>query len=175
VYFRPTPLQALAGSTPRPSATSPTPRAASPAARVDDESAGAGSPVTSGVTGGLKDALLAEIRTGKSFFYNMVVAQAQSIEVGGDRVTFTFLPTHKTLREQFDQTRPWLEAAAERIAGRKITVVAVQAATAAAASAAEPAPAAPAARDLKAQALSSTTVQAVLDVFPAEIRDVEEL
>jgi hypothetical protein len=31
------------------------------------------------------------------------------------------------------------------------------------------------ARDLKAEALSSSAVQALLDVFPAEIRDVEEL
>ena len=48
----------------------------------------------------------------KSFFYNTVVAQAQSIDVSGDRVAFTFLPTHRTLREQFEQTRPWIEAAA---------------------------------------------------------------
>ena len=43
-------------------------------------------------TGNLKDALLAEIRAGKGFFYNTVVAQAQKIEVVDDRVTFTFLP-----------------------------------------------------------------------------------
>jgi len=30
-------------------------------------------------------------------------------------------------------------------------------------------------RDLKAEAMSSSAVQAVLDVFPAEIRDVEEM
>jgi hypothetical protein len=33
----------------------------------------------------------------------------------------------------------------------------------------------PAKRDLKAEALSSPGVQALLDVFPAEIRDVEEI
>jgi hypothetical protein len=33
----------------------------------------------------------------------------------------------------------------------------------------------PVKRDLKAEALSSSGVQALLDVFPAEIRDVEEL
>ena len=125
----------------------------------------------------LKDALLAEIRSGKSFFYNTVVAQAQKIEVTDDRVTFTFLPAHRALREQFDQSRPWLEAAAERLTGRKIAVAAVQAAGDGAvpepekASASTPAPK----RDLKAEALSSTGVQALLDVFPAEIRDVEEM
>src|SRR4030095_1334109 len=45
-------------------------------------------------TGNLKDALLAEIRSGKGFFYNTVVAQAQKIEVGADRIAVTFLPTH---------------------------------------------------------------------------------
>jgi DNA polymerase III subunit gamma/tau len=128
---------------------------------------------------GLKDALLAEIRGGKTFFYNTVVAQAQSIEVTGDRVTFAFLPTHRTLRETFEQTRPWIEAAADRIAGRKMTVASVQA-EAAAAPATRDADsgsggAKPGGRDLKAEALSSAAVQAVLDVFPGEIKDVEEL
>ena len=127
----------------------------------------------------LKDALLAEIRSGKGFFYNTVVAQAQKIDVTDDRVTFTFLPAHKALREQFDQSRAWLEAAAERLTGRKIAVSAVQAAGDNGEPASvEPQAAAPAAaqkRDLKAEALESSGVQALLDVFPAEIRDVEEM
>ena len=65
-----------------------------------------------------------------------------------------------------------------------MSVVAVQsdgpthaASPSAASSASSPAPAdAPKAkRDLKAEAMSSSTVQAMLDVFPAEIRDVEEM
>jgi hypothetical protein len=123
--------------------------------------------------------LLAEIRSGKSFFYNTVVAQAQKIDVADDRVTFTFLPAHRALREQFDQSRSWLEAAAERLAGRKIAVSAVQAAADnGEPSGVEQKPAAPAEgqkRDLKAEALESSGVQALLDVFPAEIRDVEEM
>jgi len=127
-----------------------------------------------------KDLFLAEVRAGKQFFYNTVVAQAQRIDVTADRVTFSFLPTHRALREQFDQTRAWLEAAAERLAGRKVSVIAVQsdAAPGQAAPAATPAAVAadPAAkRDLKAEAMSSSAVQAMLDVFPAEIRDVEEM
>ena len=89
----------------------------------------------SGAPGNLKDALLAEIRAAKAFFYNTVVAQAQSIDMSGDRVAFTFLPTHRTLREQFEQTRPWIEAAAQRIAGRKVSVVSQQADAGAAAAA----------------------------------------
>jgi DNA polymerase-3 subunit gamma/tau len=133
---------------------------------------------------GLKDSLLAEIRAKKGLFYNTVVAQAQKIEVTPDRVTFTFLPAHRALREQLELSRSWLEAAAEKIAGRKISVVAVQAdgpapapSSSMASSAASPATAeAPKEkRDLKAEAMSSSAVQAMLDVFPAEIRDVEEM
>jgi DNA polymerase-3 subunit gamma/tau len=136
---------------------------------------------TASVSGGLKDALLAEIRGGKAFFYNTVVAQAQSIEVSGDRVMFAFLPTHRALRDQFEQNRPWIESAAERVAGRKMTVMSVQVeAGAAPANGATPkdepeAPVSNGKRDLKAEAMSSAAVQAVLDVFPGEIKDVEEL
>jgi DNA polymerase-3 subunit gamma/tau len=127
-------------------------------------------------SGGFKDRFLAEIRAGKGFFYNTVVAQAQRIDVVDDRISFTFLPTHRALREQFEQTRAWLESTAELLAGRKVVVTAVQAPSPAE-------PEAPAAavkaeapkRDLKAEAMSSSAVQAMLDVFPAEIRDVEEM
>jgi len=153
------------------------PRSAAPAER---DAPAAAAPGLSGGAGSLKDALLAEIRAAKSFFYNTVVAQAQSIDVSGDRVVFTFLPTHRTLREQFEQTRPWIEAAAERIAGRKVSVVSQQADAGAG-----PAPAPTSTpppghspngkKDLKAEAMASPAVQAVLEVFPAEIKDVEEL
>jgi DNA polymerase-3 subunit gamma/tau len=134
-------------------------------------------------SGSLKDRLLAEIRAAKGFFYNTVVAQAQRIEVADDHVTFAFLPAHRALREQFDQNRAWLETVAERLAGRKIPVTAIQAPAAESPSSAETtteavAPArkdANVKRDLKAEAMSSTAVQAMLDVFPAEIRDVEEM
>ena len=56
-----------------------------------------------------KDALLAEIKKTKSVFYNMVVAQAQKIEVSGDRVTFTFSPAQRTLSSTLEQHRAWLE------------------------------------------------------------------
>jgi hypothetical protein len=129
----------------------------------------------------LKDALLAEIRAGKSFFYNMVVAQAQSIDVSPDGVVFAFLPTHRSLRERFEETRPWIEAAAERLAGRKMPVRSVQVESAVGAPA--PLPAEPkddagagnGRKDLRAEAMATPAVQAVLEVFPADIKDVEEL
>lgn len=131
-------------------------------------------------TATLKDAFLAEVRGAKAFFYNTVVAQAQKIEVADERVTFTFLPTHRALREQFEQARTWLEPLAERIAGRRIAVIGVQADAGAAPAAAASEPPAKSGqpadkRDLKSEAMASPAVQAVLDVFPAEIRDVEEM
>jgi hypothetical protein len=106
------------------------------------------------------------------------VAQAQSIDVHAGKVTFTFLPTHKALRDQFEHTRPWVEAAAERLMGRKVAVTAVQAAAPATSAPVEaeaaPQPG-PEKRDLKAEAMAQPAVQAVLDVFPGEIRNVEEL
>jgi hypothetical protein len=163
-------------------AKDPQPRASAAAAGEPKGSSLRAESGTPPASGGIKDALLAEIRGGKGFFYNTVVAQAQSIDVSGDRVTFAFLPTHRALRDQFEQNRPWIEAAAERVAGRKVTVMSVQVESGAAppaANGAKPdAPEAPSAngkRDLKAEAMSSAAVQAVLDVFPGEIKDVEEL
>ncbi len=149
----------------RPSAPSAT---AAPAARPAPASAG-----------NLKDALLAEIRKAKAVFYNTVVAQAQTIEVAGDRVTFTFSPKQRALSDEFDRNRAWLESIARQVAGRKIGVAGVQG------DAAEPKAASPAAAGadaaatkksaLRAKALADAGVQAMLEVFPAEIRDVEEM
>ena len=150
------------------------PKAADPGSRTPDP----------GSSGSLKDKLLAEIRSGKATFYNTVVAQARRIEVSNERITFVFGPAHSSLRGLFDQQKAWLDAAAERVAGRKIPVVSVQTDAAESANP-EPRTANPEPRtdepppvekkrDLKAEAMSSSTVQAMLDVFPAEIRDVEE-
>jgi ribosomal protein L12E/L44/L45/RPP1/RPP2 len=114
------------------------------------------------------------------------VAGAQRIEATDDAVTFTFGPNQNAARGQLEQSRAWVEAAVQRLSGRRINVVVAQSQTATP-PAAEPASpeskaSAPAAaegakggRDLKAEAMSSAAVQAMLDVFPAEIRDVEEM
>jgi hypothetical protein len=130
----------------------------------------------------LKDSLLAEIRTSKKVFYNTVVAQAQKIDVAPGRVTFSFSPTQRTLRDMFEQNRGWLESVAAKIAGRKVTVESSQqdAAPPAATKDAERSTSGPDNRvdrksALKEQALADAGVQALLEVFPAEIRDVEEM
>ncbi len=137
----------------------------------------------------LKDAFLGEIRKVKKFFYGTVVAQAQRIEFEGDTVVFVFGPQHRALRVQLEQNRPWLEAAASQLAGRRMSVTAAEGMGAAAPVAARGASgagggAAPAAAEaggpdrqqsLKDRALSDTGVQTMLDVFAAEIKDVEEM
>jgi len=135
--------------------------------------------------GNLKDALLAEIRKTKMAFYGTVVAQAQKIEVTGDRMTFTFSPNQRALRDMFEQQKTWLESIAQPIAGRRITMAAAQgdsAATPVSADAAAPAGAKTADKQsaekqsaLREQALADAGVQTMLEVFPAEIRDVEEM
>ena len=60
-------------------------------------------------------------------FYNTVVAQAQKIEFGPERVTFSFLPAHRMLREQVETNRQWLEQIASAVAGKRMTVGAAQA------------------------------------------------
>jgi DNA polymerase III subunit gamma/tau len=127
--------------------------------------------------GSFKDAFLAEIRKGKPVLYNMCVAQAQKIEVNGDRAVFTFSAAQRALCDQFEQNRAWLESAAQQAAGRRIAVAAVQleAATAPAPGPGE-APTPPDRKaELRQQALAEPGIQAMLEVFPAEIRDVEEM
>ena len=156
-----------------------------------------------------KDALLAEIKKSKAVFYNMVVAQAQKIEVAGDRVTFTFSPTQRALCDNLDQRKAWLEGLAQRLSGRRIAVARVleeaaplpsqaarQTGTSGNVSAASGVAAAvndvndvnalkgvndvnaadsAKKSTLREQALADAGVQALLEVFPAEIRDVEEM
>ena len=130
---------------------------------------------TSPGSGSLKDTLLAEIRKSKQVFYNMVVAQAQKIEVAGDRVTFTFAPNQRTLRDTFEQNRPWLESIGQQVAGRRLVFTA-QTQSEAAAPAGESAEQPPDKKAvLREQALADAGVQTMLEMFPAEIRDVEEM
>ena len=132
-------------------------------------------PVAASDPAGFKDALLAQIKSGKPVFYNMVVAQAQKIEVAPDRVTFTFTPNQRALRDTFEQHRGWLESIAQQVAGRRIAAACLVAAPT---DASEP-PADGTAADkksaLRQQALADAGVQTMLEIFPAEIRDVEEM
>jgi DNA polymerase-3 subunit gamma/tau len=129
-------------------------------------------------SGTFKDGLLVQIKSAKPVFFNMVVAQAQEIEVTGDCVTFTFSPNQRALRDTFEQNRAWLESIAQQVAGRRITAACVLA-TASPADASQTAAGGGKSADkksaLREQALADVGVQTMLEVFPAEIRDVEEM
>jgi hypothetical protein len=123
----------------------------------------------------LKNALLAEIRKTKVAFYNMVVAQAQKIEVAEDRVTFTFSATQRALHDAVEQNRAWLESIAHQASGRRIAIASVQLQAATSRPAEDRRSEADKKVALREQALADAGVQAMLEVFPAEIRDVEEM
>ncbi len=134
----------------------------------------------------LKEAFLEEVRKVKKFFYGTVIAQAQRIDIDGDKVVVTFGPQHRTMKAHLEQTRPLLETIASQLAGRRMSVVAAEGTASAPAAAPGTAPgSAPGAGGsgdqddkkaaLREQALADSGVQAMLDVFAAEIRDIEEM
>ena len=172
----------------------------SPGAPSDVVSGFSPSNVVSGFSRTFKDDFLAEIKKSKAVFYNMVVAQAQKIDVAGDRVTFTFSPMQRTLSSTLEQHRAWLEGLAQQLARRRMAIVGVLGEAAPPSSTSSTSSSSPggpgpgdditpgheasgaAASDgearkstLRQQALADAGVQALLEVFPAEIRDVEEM
>jgi DNA polymerase III gamma/tau subunit len=192
----------LSASAPRASAPAPShgpapSRAAAlsgPASVAPQKVAAAQPPVKTAPPGppagnaSFKDAFLAEVRKGKVAFYNMVVAQARTIDVSNDRIEFTFSANQRALREQVEQNKTWLESIALQAGGRRVTVTAtqdgsqssLQSPVSSPQSGAGPQPPATSPESdrkaaLKEQALADSGVQALLEVFPAEIRDVEEM
>jgi fructose-specific component phosphotransferase system IIB-like protein len=131
-----------------------------------------------------KNRFLAEVQRSNKTFYGFHLAQAQKIEIVEERLVFTFGPIHEVMRQQVEGKRAWLESIAETIAGRKVAIAtakgpatdpdAPRPAHAVPAPAPNPAPPADEA-DLKARALADSGVQAMLEIFPADIRDVEEI
>jgi DNA polymerase-3 subunit gamma/tau len=134
----------------------------------------------------LKESFLNEVRKAKKFFHGSVVSMAQRIEIVGDRFVFTFAPLHRVLRGQLDQQKPWLETLASQLAGRKMSIASVEgtapasspsqaAASAPGKAAAQAAPAEDKQAALRQQALADPGVQSMLDVFGAEIKEIEEM
>jgi hypothetical protein len=126
--------------------------------------------------------LLAEMQKTKKLFYGTVIAQAQRIDAEPGRVVLAFGPQHKIFKQQVEQNRPWLEEMATRLAGRPTTVTAVDGDGPAAAKGGDARSAAAGAAgqsdkqsELKQKAMSDSAVQAMLDVFGADIKEVEEM
>ena len=171
------PAPRAAGPPPRTQPDPPQPAQSKPAAppppaTPPEAGAAAAAPPPADV----KTAILAQIKQRKKFFHGTVVAQAQRIEMDGDRLVFTFGPSQRTLAGQIDQGRSWLEELASGVAGRAITVGAerVDAPAEAAPAPAAP-PAAAATEDVADGVMDEQVVQAMLDVLGAEIRSVEKM
>ena len=147
------------------------PRAAAPAAVPDP---GPAPGATTGLSGSaLKDAFLEEVKRGHKMFYGTAVAQARRIDVGEGDITFVLTPRHRVLTAQIDQKRAALEAIATRLAGRR---VAIRSAEVDEPADAPPNTAADQAKDqLKQRAMADSAVQALLEVLPVEIKDIEEI
>jgi len=180
-----TPIEELLAAPPRPSlSTSPRPNVpTSPRPNVPTpERPNVPTPerpnVSTSARPNVKASLLASIRESNKAFFGMVIAQAQVVDVEGDRITFTFAPAHKNLRPQLESKKAWIESLAHSLTGRPMKVT-IKEGEASGAPAVAPRPAAPSASpdkqaDLRARAKAEPAVQNVLDVFGGEIENVEE-
>jgi hypothetical protein len=119
-----------------------------------------------------RDALLAEIKAAKPIFYNLVVAQAFSIEADEGGVTFTFQPNQKVPKQQCEENRGLVQTLVEKLTGDKRPVrigFTDGSAPAVAPPSAPPGPvAAPVSGERKDAVLKNPTVQHLLEVFPVE-------
>jgi DNA polymerase III subunit gamma/tau len=120
-----------------------------------------------------REAFLAEVKRSRSQAdWGMVLMPAKRIEVTVGTVTFVYESQPKIIAGQFEKMRPGLSELATNLAGRPMTVSCrVEAGPSAAAPSAQQGE-----KDrLKAVAMAEPAVQKLLDVFPADIRDVEEV
>jgi len=165
-----------AGSTPAPKAAATT-GASAPAAPaapagpsqrdllVDD--------VSDAALARFREAFLAEVKRSRpQADWGMIFMPAKRVEVAVGSVTFVYETQPKLMAGRFEAMRPELTELATALAGRPMAVACrVEAG---------PAVVAPSAQQsekdrLKAAAMAEPAVQALLDVYPADIRDVEEV
>jgi len=170
----PSPLRAAAAAAVQAMASRPS-AAPAPASNAPRPEAPAPAGSTAVRSGSVKDAFLARVKAERPLIYGSVLAQAKRIEETGDRLVLMFVASQK-IEPAFDKYRAFFEQTATQIAGRKVSVVAEVAATDADAPV-EKRTAQDAGNKamLKEKALADTAVQTMLEVFPAEIRDVEEM
>ncbi|HEX7085087.1 MAG TPA: DNA polymerase III subunit gamma/tau [Vicinamibacterales bacterium] len=185
--FAPRPPAPQRSAPPRPGPSRPEASAARPGAPAAARPAQAVATPAAAPAGPLppdfKNRFLAELQRVNRTFFSLYVAQAQKIEVENDRIVFTFGPLHEPMRQQVENRRGWIESIAESVAGQRVPVGTARAAGPADPDAPKavdlvaeaPPPPPPPDGDLRARALADGGVQAMLDVFPAEIREVEEI
>ena len=162
----------------RPAPVSPKPALAGVGGPASRPAAAPPKPVPA--ADGFKDRFLAEVKAGKSTFYNLVVASAFRIDASPAGISFAFLPNQKNAKGQCDEQKAWLASVAEKVAGKPVPVSVVVAESG---SQPAPAPASPQSatsnpkaspEDLKEEAMQNSTVQALLEIFPVEKTTIEE-
>ena len=117
---------------PGPAAGSRAARAATAPAAADPGATAAPARTSgAGPAAGLKERFLAELQRKRKFFHGTVAAQAQEVTVEDGRITFVFATGQRTLAQQVEKGRSWLEPLAGEVAGRKMAVAVRQAAGAA--------------------------------------------
>ena len=130
---------------------------------------------TEGTASSAKDAFVARVRGEKPLAYNSVLAQAKRIDERGDRFVLTFAPSQK-IEPAFEKYRGLFDQVATQVAGRKMSVIADSSG-----SEVDEPDRKNEVRDaerkaaLKEKALADVGVQTMLEVFPGDIGDVEEM
>ena len=120
-----------------------------------------------------REAFLAEVKRSRGQAdWGMVFLPARRVEVAVGSVTFVYESQPKLMATRFEALRPGLSELATNLAGRPMTVSCrIEGGSAVAAPSALQGE-----KDrLKAVAMAEPAVQKLLDVFPADIRDVEEV
>jgi DNA polymerase-3 subunit gamma/tau len=150
-----------------------------PAARQGDDDPDGDPPPAAPAGQTLKDAFLGGIEKKRPMLFSTMVAQAERIDVEGDRIVFRYGPIKTMMADQVAQHRAWLEELATGLAGRRVSVTADvakgDAGGAVGCGAGRPAAPAEPERDLRAEAMKDPVVQSLLDVIPSELKDVTEL
>ncbi|MDO8835581.1 MAG: DNA polymerase III subunit gamma/tau [Vicinamibacterales bacterium] len=152
---------------PRPAAVVPDP----PPAVVSPPSPPAGQALAADV---FLPALMAELQKDRPGTYGTLIAQARGVELKGGRLVIS---AGAFLARQVTQNKPWVETVAQRVAGRRVPVV-VETVEGDAGPGNGPDAGTgpgPAKDDLMAAARANPGVQTLLEIFPAEIKDVAEL
>lgn len=125
--------------------------------------------------GRFREAFLGEVkRTRGQADWGMVFMPARRVDVEVGSVTFVYETQPKLMATRFDALKADLTTLATALAGRPMTV-GCQVEGGAPAPGASAAPAQGDKDKLKASVMSEPAVQNFLDVFPADIRDVEEV
>jgi hypothetical protein len=193
VSLPPRPAPPASGARPpAPAARTPVPPSRPPAGPPAGAAAGPGAPTASAAApppsrallvddvseaalARFREAFLAEVkRTRGQADWGMVFMPARRVDVELGSVTFVYEIQPKLMATRFEALKPELSETATRLAGRPMAVGCRVESGA-------PAPGTPASpaqgeKDkLKAEVMAEPAVQALLDVFPADIRDVEEV